>query len=245
MSGANGGRNGHMRKVVLFDIDGTLLLSHGAGRRAMEHALRTVFGSHGPSSYRYDGKTDKLIVRETMRADGLADAAIDERMDDVIELYLEGLRTNLEEGGKAGRGAYALPGILPLLDAVEAHGDLVLGLLTGNVVRGAHAKLEAAGIAPGRFALGAYGSDHEDRPMLPPIARARACALLGGDLPGERLLIIGDTPADVHCGQGVGARAIAVATGGYSVDELAACGPCATFADLSDTGRVMQAILDA
>jgi phosphoglycolate phosphatase len=221
------------KKVVLFDIDGTLLLSHGAGRRAMEQALREVFGSHGPPSYRYDGKTDKLIVRETMRADGHDDGAIDARMDDVIARYLDGLRANLAEGGRAGRGAYALPGILPLLDAVEAHDELVLGLLTGNVVDGANAK------------LGAFGSDHEERPMLPPIARARASELLGAELPGERLLIIGDTPADVHCGQGVGARAIAVATGGYSVDELAACGPCATFADLAETGRVMQAILDA
>lgn len=242
MTGANGSR---VKKVVLFDIDGTLLLSHGAGRRAMEHALRELFGSHGPPTYRYDGKTDKLIVRETMRADGFDDSVIDERMDAVLGLYLEGLRANLAEGGKAGRGAYALPGILPLLDAVEAHDELVLGLLTGNVVPGAHAKLAAAGIAPGRFALGAFGSDHEERPMLPPIARARASALLGAEVPGERLLIIGDTPADVHCGQGVGARAIAVATGGYSVDELAACGPCATFADLSETERVMQAILDA
>jgi phosphoglycolate phosphatase len=242
MTRANG--NG-MKKVVLFDIDGTLLLSHGAGRRAMEHALGAVFGSHGPESYRYDGKTDKLIVRETMRADGFDDAAIDARMDEVIDLYLQGLRLNLAEGGTAGRGAYALPGVPALLDAVETHGALVLGLLTGNVVTGAQAKLEAAGIAPGRFALGAFGSDHEDRPMLPPIARARASELLGGELPGERLLIIGDTPADVFCGQGVGARAIAVATGGYSVDELAACRPSATFADLSETGRVMQAILDA
>jgi phosphoglycolate phosphatase len=232
-------------KVVLFDIDGTLLLSHGAGRRAMEAALTAVFGSHGPASYRYDGKTDRLIVRETMRADGVDDATIDARMDDVIARYVEGLHAHIRAGEAEGRGAYALPGIRPLLDAVEASEGLVLGLLTGNVVEGARVKLASAGIDHGRFAIGAFGTDHEDRPMLPPFARARASELLGYEVAGERLVIIGDTPSDVHCGQGIGARAIAVATGGYSVDELAACAPCATFPDLTDTERVMRAIHDA
>jgi phosphoglycolate phosphatase-like HAD superfamily hydrolase len=232
-------------KVVLFDIDGTLLLSHGAGRRAMEAALVAVFGSPGPASYRYDGKTDKLIVRETMRAEGLDDATIDARMDEVIARYVDGLRGQIAAGEAHGRGAYALPGIAPLLDAVEATDGLLLGLLTGNVVEGARVKLASARIDHARFAVGAFGTDHEDRPMLPPIARARASERLGYEVPGDRLVIIGDTPADVHCGQGIGARAIAVATGGYSVDELHACAPCATFPDLSDTERVMRAILDA
>ncbi len=241
-------------KVVLFDIDGTILLSHGSGRRAMEAALTHVFGSAGPSSYRYDGRTDKLIVRETMRADGFDDATIDARMDAVLALYLEGLKRHLVGGANSGThgsadakpcGAYSLPGIPPLLDAVQASDDLVLGLLTGNVIEGAEAKLRAAEIAPDRFVVGAYGSDHEDRPMLPSIARARASVLLGYEVPGDRIIIIGDTPSDVHCGTGIGARAIAVATGGYSVEELHACGPTATFADLSDTARVMEAIRDA
>ncbi|MHB1297232.1 MAG: HAD family hydrolase [Gemmatimonadaceae bacterium] len=229
-------------KVVLFDIDGTLLISHGAGRRAMESALREVFGAIGPTSYRYDGKTDKLIVRETMRLEGFDDATIDARMDAVIVMYLDRLRANLVA---TPRGAYSLPGVMPLLDAVRSDDRLVVGLLTGNVVDGAEAKLRAAAIAPEQFALGAYGSDHEDRPMLPPIARSRASSLLGYEVTGEQLVIIGDTPADVHCGSGVGARAIAVATGAYSVDDLAACGPSVTLADLTDTAQVMEAILDA
>lgn len=228
-------------KVVLFDIDGTLLLSDGAGRVAMEAALREVFGSSGPASYRYDGKTDKLIVREAMRMDGVSDAEIDARMDDVLALYVAGLTANLA----TGRRAYTLPGVPALLDAVEACDDLVLGLLTGNLVVGARAKLGAVSLAFERFRVGAFGSDHEERPMLPPIARARASSLLGHEVPGERLIIIGDTPADIDCGRGVGARAIAVASGHYGVDELASHGPAHTFADLTDTARVLEAIRDA
>ena len=231
-----------MKKVVLFDIDGTLLLSAGAGRVAMQAALIETFGTSGPQGYRYDGKTDKLIVRESMRAEGFTDAAIDERMPAVLERYLRGLGTVLADGS---RRAYTLPGIRPLLDAVEAADDLVLGLLTGNIVDGASVKLRAVDLAPTRFLVGAFGSDHEERQQLPPIARDRASAFLGYAVPGGDLVIIGDTPADVQCGRGVGARAIAVATGGFSVDELAAHRPASTFSDLEDTTRVMEAIRDA
>lgn len=229
-------------KIVLFDIDGTLLLSDGAGRAAMESALTTFFGTSGPASYRYGGKTDRLIVRETMRLAGFDDATIDARMEEVLDLYLRGLRADLEQSAHRAR---ALPGVAALLDAVEAHEDLVLGLLTGNIVEGAQVKLRAVSLAPERFRVGAFGSDHEERPMLPPIARQRASALLGRDVPGERLIIIGDTPADMTCGQGIGARAIGVATGGFAIEELTAYDPAAAFADLSDTERVLEAILDA
>lgn len=231
-----------MKRIVLFDIDGTLLLSHGAGRTAMEAALVGTFGTPGPATYRYDGKTDKLIVRETMRAEGFSDAVIDAQMPLVLERYLAGLDTALAD---VTRQAYALPGIRAIVDAVERADDLVLGLLTGNVVTGARAKLRAVALEFDRFVVGAFGSDHEDRPQLPPIARERASRLLGYDVPGDRLVIIGDTPADIHCGRGVGARAIAVATGGYTVTQLAAHDPAATFANLSDTPLVLEAIRDA
>lgn len=229
-------------RVVLFDIDGTLLLSGGAGRLAMEAALRQEFGTVGPDSYRYDGKTDRLIVRETMRLEGFDDRTIDQRMPAVLALYLEGLRAALANGA---RRAYTLPGVQAIVDAVDAADDLVLGLLTGNVVEGAELKLSAAGLAPRRFRVGAFGSDHEDRPMLPAFARDRASALLGEQVPGERLVIIGDTPADVQCGRGVGARAIAVATGGFTVEELNAHAPAAAFRDLTETERVLDAIRHA
>jgi phosphoglycolate phosphatase len=229
-------------KIVLFDIDGTLLLSDGAGRRAMESALRDAFGTAGPATYRYGGKTDKLIVRETMLLEGVDETAIDAAMDGIIEAYLRNLRAELETNRNAAR---ALPGVFALLDAVEAHGDLMLGLLTGNVVEGAGVKLRAVQLDPNRFQVGAFGSDHELRPMLPPIARERASALLGRDVPGDKLVIIGDTEHDMTCGQAVGARAIGVATGGVARDVLAAHAPAALFDDFTDTARVMEAILDA
>ena len=105
---------------------------------------------------------------------------------------------------------------------MDAADDMTLGLLTGNVRRGAELKLRAAGLAFERFRVGAFGSDHADRPELPAIAQRRARETLGVELPGDRVIVIGDTPADIACGRGIGARAIAVATGHYGVDELAA-----------------------
>lgn len=229
-------------KVVLFDIDGTLLNSDGSGRRAMERALVATFGAAGPTTYRYGGKTDKLIVRETMRLEGIADAEIDAAMDAVVAAYLRNLREDLAANPAAAR---ALPGVYALLDAVEAHEGMLLGLLTGNVVDGAGVKLRAVQIRPERFRVGAFGSDHEQRPMLPPIARERASAFLGRDVAGDQLIIIGDTEHDMTCGLGVGARAIGVATGGVSRATLESHAPVAVFDDLSDTDRVMQAMLDA
>jgi phosphoglycolate phosphatase len=118
-----------------------------------------------------------------------------------------------------------------------------LGLLTGNLARGADLKLRSGGIDPGRFRVGAYGSDAAHRPALPEIAARRAEPLFGRIPTGAEVVIIGDTPADIHCGQGIAARAVGVATGGYSVSDLAACGPHAVFENLSDTERVMDAIL--
>ena len=108
-----------------------------------------------------------------------------------------------------------------------------------------YAKLDAVGLARHRFKIGAFGSDHASRAELPAIARARAEALLGRAIAGEDVVVIGDTPADMSCGRGIGARAIGVATGRYSVDDLRACNAAAVFSDLSDTDAVMRAILGA
>jgi phosphoglycolate phosphatase len=231
----------HMR-VVLFDIDGTLLRSGGVGRIAMEKALRHVFGSPGSSEYNYDGKTDRQIVRDLMRLDGLTDEQIDERMDELIEAYLAGLRAELASGE---REVHVFVGVRELLDELEMHDDVTLGLLTGNVEQGARAKLGAAGIDISRFKANAFGSDHELRPELPGVAQLRAKELLGKDIAGNRVIVIGDTPADIRCGEAIGARAIGVATGRYSVEDLASHGAYAVFETLADTDTIMERILSA
>ena len=226
-------------KIALFDIDGTLLWTQGAGKRAMERALMAVIGNTGPAGHRYDVKTDPQIVREAMLGTGHDASRVEMHTDEIIARYLVELEPELEGATPA---SFVLPGVHALLDAVHAQDDIMLGLLTGNVIRGAVRKLRAAGINPDRFVVGAYGSDHESRPELPPIARARAEALLGRPVHGSDCVIIGDTPMDVACGRPMGARAIAVATGHYDVAALTACAPDAVFADLSDTAAVLEAI---
>jgi phosphoglycolate phosphatase-like HAD superfamily hydrolase len=204
----------------------------------MEASLLEAFGTAGPRGYRYDGKTDAQIVRETMRASGVDNAHIDALMPGVLERYLERLDAELAAPGRVLR---RFDGVLELLDALEAREDRALGLLTGNLARGAARKLAAVGVAPERFRVGAFGSDHEHRHELPAIALARAESL-GLRVPGERVVIVGDTPADLQCGRAIGARAIGVATGHYTVQDLAEHAPAAVFADLRDTAAVMEAI---
>jgi phosphoglycolate phosphatase len=229
-------------KLVLFDIDGTLLSSEGMGRASMQRALDEVFGSPGNPAYRYDGKTDRQIVREVMRLEGHSDDHIDSRMEKLMALYVEGLRA----GAKSGKfNVQPLAGVPEILDALEARDDVVLGLLTGNIAPGARIKLGAAGIDPERFRVNAFGSDHENRPELPGIAQRRASEVLGLSIAGDRLVVIGDTPADIECGRSLGARSIGVASGHYTVEQLMAHNPYAALPSLVDTQRTLEAIMDA
>jgi phosphoglycolate phosphatase-like HAD superfamily hydrolase len=229
-------------RLVLFDIDGTLLSSEGLGRASMQRALAEVFGSPGNPSYRYDGKTDKQIVRDVMRLEGHSDAHIDARMETLIVLYLEGLRAGVRSGKFNVR---PLAGVVAILDELEKRDDVVLGLLTGNIEPGARLKLTAAGINPDRFRVNAFGSDHEHRPELPAIAQRRASETLGLDIAGNRLIVIGDTPADIECGRSIGARAIGVASGHYTVEQLQTHNPYAALPSLENTQQVLETILNA
>ena len=229
-------------KLVLFDIDGTILWSDGAGRRAMMRALTAAFGTSGSPNYRYDGKTDRQIVRDLMRMEGHADDTIDARMTALLDEYVTWLQEELRSGQTH---IERFRGVLELLDALEARADRRISLLTGNIEVGASAKLRAVGIDPARFSVSAFGSDHEMRGELPAIAQRRAREELGLHVEGDAIVIIGDTPADIDCGRAIGARAIAVATGRYSVEELASHRPSAVFPDLADTDAVMRAIDEA
>lgn len=205
----------------------------------MEAALIRLFGTKGSTAYRYDGKTDKQIVRDLMRAEGFSDPVIDERMPHVLVEYIAGLQREI---ASPHTRVEALAGVMPLLDALVHRSHCVVGLLTGNLEPGAQQKLIAAGIAFERFTIGAYGSDHEIRSELPAIARQRALERHGIQFDGRAVVIVGDTPSDISCGRPIGARAIAVATGHYTRDALTEHEPDALFDDLSDTGAVLAAI---
>lgn len=230
-----------MKRLVLFDIDGTLLSADGAPRRAFHRAILEVYGTAGPiATHRFDGKTDPQIARELLTAAGMTDHAIDHRMSALWKAYLRGLSAEL---ASPSHRTTVMPGILPLLDQLDGRrDDVVLGLLTGNIEPGAALKLGSAGIRH-EFRIGAYGSDCERRDGLPPLAVERARALTGRTFERRDIVVIGDTPSDVTCGHALGVRAIGVATGRYGAAELEGAGADVVFADLGTTADVLDAIL--
>jgi phosphoglycolate phosphatase-like HAD superfamily hydrolase len=223
-------------RLVLFDIDGTLVTARGAGRAAFNRALEEVFGTVGPLEPRYDfrGRTDLRILHDLMGAAGFAADEIAARAADCFAAYVRELATVIGDGSRVT----VLPGVPALVRALAARDDMLVGLLTGNVEGGARIKLAPTGLWP-LFQLGAYGSDDIDRRRLPAIACERARAVADRDFPFERVVIIGDTPLDVDCARACGARAIAVATGFYPYDELAGCGPDLIFKDFTDLDDVV------
>jgi phosphoglycolate phosphatase-like HAD superfamily hydrolase len=230
------------RKLLLFDIDGTLLLSAGAGRRAILAAIREYVSDLEPMrGIRFDGKTDPQIVTELFEAGGDPEPDEPVRMTRVLERYVSLLEHELTG---SDHGAAPMPGVPALLERLGRSGA-VLGLLTGNVVPGARLKLRAARIDWEQFVVGAYGSDHARRAELPIIAARRAEPWFGRIPDGPDVVIIGDTPADVACAASIGARTVAVATGGYTQAELAETGADAVLPDLSDLARACDAILGA
>jgi phosphoglycolate phosphatase-like HAD superfamily hydrolase len=231
-------------RLILFDIDGTILLTDGAGRRAIHRALLEEIGTAGPiESYRFDGKTDPQIVRELLSHAGHPDAGRADRVQAVCDRYVGLLEAELASPSQETRVMAGIVELLAALAAYEAERHALVGLLTGNIERGAALKLRSAGIAPTRFALGAYGSDAAHRPDLPDIARRRAEALTGINLAGSDVVIVGDTPDDVACARPIAARTVAVATGFYDTAALHAAGATHVFPDLSDTRAVLEALL--
>lgn len=225
-------------RLVLFDIDGTLLNAHGAGKRSVTRALEEVFGTAGPvATHRFGGKTDPQICRELLHLAGVSAAAITSKLPRVLERYLGHLEAELRLPG----AVEVLPGVVELLDRLAADPTVTLGLLTGNVREGAKLKLGVPGLE-GYFPFGAFGSDDADRTALPRVAYQRAQQHTGHRFEGEQIVIVGDTPADVTCGRSIGARALAVATGPYLLTELIAHQPSSAFATLSVTDEVLAAI---
>ncbi len=222
--------------LVLFDIDGTLVHCGPTPRRVFKRALEQTFGTAGPiDEWIFDGKTDPLIVRELMDAAGVA---YDEGLiGSALGLYVEWLARELpDEPAKR-----VLPGVRHLLDALAGRGAL-LGLLTGNVKDGARVKLESLGLWD-YFPFGGFADDSHLRSEIATAAVRRAGEFAGREFSGNEIVIIGDTPHDMSCGRHLGARAVGVATGRSSPEQLVAAGAESALADFSDAERAMKAIL--
>lgn len=225
-------------RLFLFDVDGTLLNAHGAGRIALARALEATYGTAGSiRTFDTRGKTDPQIVIEVMRAADVPDAVIRSRLETFFEAYLRSLETLIDNG----HPVEAMPGIPQVVEALGTRDDALVGLLTGNIEQGAQIKLRPTGLLP-FFRIGAFGSDDPDRRHLPAIARQRARALVRRDVPFGQITIIGDTPLDVDCALACGARAVAVATGQHSPEELATCFPDLLLPDFSNVQAALQAL---
>jgi phosphoglycolate phosphatase len=225
-----------MKKLlILWDIDGTILHSSGAGMKALEAALGHVFGIKGSfEGIDFAGRTDRLIIRQVFERFSVEHSRAN------IDRYLDGYIAALPRS-LAANHSRILPGLPEILRAAHARGDVAQGLLTGNIRRGAEAKLGHHGLW-GLFPIGAFADDAEQRNELGPHALARARGHWGVDFPPERVWIVGDTPHDIACARAVGARALAVATGSYGLPALAAHAPDAALGDLSDPKAFWDAV---
>ena len=227
-----------MPKVLLFDIDGTLVLTGRAGVRAMNRACEQVIGhSNALDGVAVAGRTDWIILHDALRAIG-------HEMDEDLFARLRDTYVTLlrEEILLPGEGVKAvMPGVAGLLDALRARPDVFLALLTGNFEEGARIKLEHFDLWR-YFKCGAFGDDAADRNALVPFAldRARACGLDG--IAPEDVFVVGDTPHDVACARAVGAVPVGVATGSFSVADLRGSGADIVFPDLCDTAAFMRVI---
>jgi phosphoglycolate phosphatase-like HAD superfamily hydrolase len=224
-----------MKTLLLWDIDGTLTLSGGAGMHALQAGLRREFGVARPlNDIDYAGRTDRWIMRQIFGKAGLPDT--EANLARLLNAYLTELPAALHNPSTR-----VLPGVHAALTALAARPHFTQALLTGNVEQGARIKLGHHGLSD-YFPFGAFADDGEWRNDLGPVALRRARERLGVEFPPERVFVIGDTPHDIACGKVIGAQTIAVATGQYSMDELHAHRPVKVFPDLSDTAAFLRSV---
>jgi len=203
----------------------------------MSLAFEEIFGIRNAfSGVPLAGRTDAWILRDGATAHGISpDSPALARFRDI---YLRHLAIELD---KPGPRKGVMPGVRELLDALAARDDIYLALLTGNYEGGARLKLEYFDLWR-YFRCGAYGDDAADRNALVPVAVGRASACGIPSIAPADVIVVGDTPHDVACARAAGATAVAVATGGYTADELRACGAAIVFDNLRDTPRVIESI---
>jgi phosphoglycolate phosphatase len=227
-----------LERLVLFDIDCTLVDAHGAGGRAIFKAIERVYGVTGAlDGYSFHGRTDPGIIHDLAVRWGFPPDDVSRRLDECLDVYLGLLTTEVAEGR-----VETLPGVRELVRALAEDERALLGLLTGNIATGAAVKLGPTGMA-GLFRVGAYGSDSGLRPELPAVAVRRAEELTGRRFTGKEVVVIGDTPADIECGRSLGVRTVAVATGRHSAAELRVHSPDHVFVDFSDWRRAFDVIM--
>jgi phosphoglycolate phosphatase len=220
-------------RIVLFDVDGTLCETAGAGRRAFIRATTEILGREiDGAQVSFAGRTDLAILNDILSMAGIPDPDAS-LIDAVLTRYLERLDEELAHG-PAGR---VYPGVPELLERLDGDPEFAVGLLTGNIETAAYRKLERFGIS-GAFGFGAFGSDDADRDRLVPIARRRAFDRHGADAWEAMVAVIGDTPHDIRCARAGEAAAVVVATGFSDVETLARNAPDALLTDLSRTDEV-------
>jgi phosphoglycolate phosphatase-like HAD superfamily hydrolase len=220
-----------MKKLILFDIDGTLIHTGGAGVRALDRSFRDLFGREKAfEGIVMAGKTDMQIMKEGLERNGFP--PLKENIDKMISGYLGFLKEEIDNPQREIK-----PGIKEMLDLLGREGA-VTGLLTGNLQEGAKIKLEPFGLLE-YFIEGAYGSDHEDRDRLLPIAIEKV-AKKGYEFSPEDCVVVGDTPRDVRCAKVHGANCIAVATGPYTRDDLLDTDADIVLDSLADSGMYMD-----
>jgi phosphoglycolate phosphatase-like HAD superfamily hydrolase len=229
-------------RLALFDIDGTLVSMGGAAKEAFVRALAETVGREVVSDgISFGGKTDPQIARELLARNGVGADGMEAAIAETVRRYLLYFERDLPRA----QGARLLPGVRELLEALAEREDVATALLTGNVEQGARLKLGFFDLDRHfDFTVSAFGSDHHDRYELPAIVLERARRRFGSHVEGTDLVILGDSEHDVLCGRAVGARALAVATGWTPAAALHSHRPHRLFADFSDTGAVVQAILE-
>jgi phosphoglycolate phosphatase-like HAD superfamily hydrolase len=220
--------------VCLFDIDGTLISSGGAGQAALEAALASSF-KRTPDllGVSLAGRTDRDITRDLFQAHGIADTP--ENWSQFRAAYLGHLPQMLRT--RSGR---ILPGVVDLLDRLTSRQHVAIGLLTGNIRQGADHKLGHYGLSQ-YFAFGGFGDLHHDRDCVAHEALASARSHLALEPNLDRVWVIGDTPRDVRCARAIGARAVAVATGSYPTMDLVQASPDIVLPDLSEITLLTEA----
>jgi phosphoglycolate phosphatase-like HAD superfamily hydrolase len=233
-----------VRRLVLWDVDGTLVLYGGIGRQAFADAFLALAGRPATDLDRLmistAGRTDPDIALEFLARHGVADG--EAQLDAFHAALVEALAAKAALLREHGR---VLPGVERALAAVVRQPAVAQSLLTGNLEANAVLKLATFGLDRYvDFEIGAYGSDHRDRTRLVEVARAKAKVRLGVDVDPGAVVVIGDTPLDVAAGRAGGARVVAVATGHYDVEALLATHPDVVLPDLRDTDAVLHAILD-